>query len=110
MEIMPIYTMKYMFDWGSGVCLWSTNEASKKKYDYPVKTAELPITSGLKERLESLIEKHDEALNWQEPQGELLWSKEKQQAFRDEARQAYEELVQELGPVYEVEFIEHHLI
>ncbi len=52
-----------------------------KKYDYPVETSLLPISDRLKEHLEVLIEKHDEALNWQEPQGELLWSKEQQLEF-----------------------------
>ena len=94
--------MKYMFDWGSGVCLWSTNEAAVKKYDYSVETSVLPISDRLNERLEPLIEKHDEALNWQEPQGELLWSKEQEQGFIEEAHQAYEEVVRELGPDVDV--------
>ena len=33
---MAKYEMKYMFDWGSGTCVWSTNDAAIDKYDYPV--------------------------------------------------------------------------
>jgi len=34
---MAIYELKYMFDWGSGTCVWANNEASKKLFaNYPV--------------------------------------------------------------------------
>ena len=33
---MAKYEMKYMFDWGSGTCVWSTNDAAIDKYDYHV--------------------------------------------------------------------------
>ena len=31
------YEMKYMFDFASGVCIWSVNTAAREKYGYPVK-------------------------------------------------------------------------
>ena len=40
-----MFKPKYMFDWGSGACVWSTNEASVDKFgDYPVMTDVLPVS------------------------------------------------------------------
>ncbi|MBO7700714.1 MAG: hypothetical protein J6S47_06575 [Eubacteriaceae bacterium] len=59
-----MYKLKFMFDWGSGACVWSTNEASVDKFgDYPVMTDVLPVSQELKAELEHLIDWHDEALN-----------------------------------------------
>ena len=41
---MATYEMKFMFDWLSGTCVWSVNDAAHEKYDYPVDLSELPIT------------------------------------------------------------------
>ena len=30
---MAKYALKYMYDWGSGICLWSANDAAREKYD-----------------------------------------------------------------------------
>ena len=60
--------LRFMYDWGSGVCLWSANKAAEDKFgDYPITTSELPISQRLKEKLDQLIEMHDEALNWDDP-------------------------------------------
>lgn len=65
--------MKFMFDWGSGVCLWSTNDAAMEKFqDYPIFASQLPVSDKMKTELEYLIELHNEALNWDEPNGDLL--------------------------------------
>ena len=50
---MAKYEMKYLFDWGSGTCLWSTIDAAIDKYDYPVVLDNLPISSNLKIQLEN---------------------------------------------------------
>ena len=60
-----MYKLKFMFDWGSGGCLWSTNESSLDKFgDYLVTTDVLPVSQELKAKLDHLIDWHDEALNW----------------------------------------------
>ena len=107
---MAQYEMKYMFDWGSGTCVWSTNDAARDKYDYPVNIEELPISSALKEKLDYIIYKHDEALNWDDPAGDLLWSDEEIEQFKTEAKALYLQLKQELGDEYELELWENSLI
>ncbi len=103
---MATYTMKFMFDWGSGVCLWSTNQAAKARYDYPVFSSQLPVSDELKENLEQLLDWHDEALNWDEPNSNLLWSDEQINYFLSVSRKIYEQLCKELGSDYDIEFIE----
>lgn len=46
---MPKYKMRYMFDWGSGVCFWSNSDEAREKFcDYPIEEFEkLPISDEL---------------------------------------------------------------
>ncbi|MDE5860804.1 MAG: hypothetical protein K2J36_07675 [Ruminococcus sp.] len=104
---MATYTMKFMYDWGSGVCLWSTNQASKAKFNnYPIFTSQLPVSNDLKEKLEHLIEWHDEALNWEEPNSDLLWNEKQIDEFLNVSKKTFFRLCEELGSDYEIEFIE----
>ena len=99
--------MKFMFDWGSGVCLWSVNQATMKKFDgYPIFISKLPISDKLKNELKYLIELHDQALNWNEPNGDLLWDENQVDAFLKDAKRAYNSLCKELGSDYEIKLIE----
>ena len=86
---MQKYKLKYMFDWGSGVCLWSANEVATKRFqDYPVSTSQLPISDKLKIELEHLIAWHDEALNWGEPNSDLLWNDKQVEEFLGAAKKS----------------------
>lgn len=49
---------------------------------------------------------HDEALNWDEPNGELLWNDDQIDEFLKDARNAYYRLCEELGSDYEIELVE----
>ena len=107
-SIRKMYKLKFMFDWGSGVCLWSANKAAEDKFgDYPIATSELPISQRLKEKLDLLIEMHDEALNWDDPASGLLWDNNQINEFLEKANICYLALCDELGEAYEIEFIEH---
>lgn len=71
-----------MFDWGSGVCLWSADDATISKFgDYPITTDNLPVSETTKNTLEHLISWHDEAFNWNNPSGELLWDEQQVKVF-----------------------------
>lgn len=102
---MAKYKIRFMFEWGSGVCLWSMNEAAALLFeDYPIETDRLPISDGLKEELDRLIDKHVEAWDWDDPAGDLLWDENQIKEFTAEAEDAYKALCEELGPDYDVEF------
>lgn len=102
------YKLKFMFDWGSGICLWSANKNAEEKFgNYPIATDDLPISKELKEKLEQLIEWHDEAFNWDDPSGDLLWDNEQVHEFMLAAKNLYLVLCDELGEEYELEFADH---
>ena len=102
---MAQYELKFMYDWGSGVCVWSANAAAKKHFgDYPINTASLPISKELVDVLDNLIAQYDTALNWNNPGGALLWDKTQQAKFEEDARSAYKQLCIELGAEYKVSF------
>lgn len=107
---MAKYVLKYMYDWGSGTCLWSVNEAAHKQYDYPIDLDDLPLSDELKKELDFLVDKHDEALDWDYPPNPLLWSEQEQADFISRAKKAYYLIVKELGDDYEVELWENCLI
>jgi len=99
------YKLKFMYDWGSGVCVWSANTAAKKQFGtYPIETAKLPISQELVNWLNKLIAQHDTALNWDDPGGALLWDKMQQAIFEEESKSAYKQLCIELGSDYKVSF------
>lgn len=103
-----IYKLKFMFDWGSGVCLWSANKKAEDKFgDYPIALSELPVSQALKDKLEELIERHDEAFNWDDPAGDLLWDDSQVNKFLDTAQKYCLSLQDELGEDYEIEFVNH---
>lgn len=103
---MAKYEMKFSFDWGSGVCLWSTNNAARNKYGYPVETSQLPISEELKKDLEHLISWHDKALDWNEPQNNLLWTDEQIKEFLLTAKEMFKKVCMELGADYDVVLID----
>lgn len=69
---MAKYKMKYMFDFASGICVWSVNTAAREKCGYPVKADALPISNELVHILQELIARYDTALNWADPASGLL--------------------------------------
>lgn len=99
---MAKYEFRFMFDWGSGTCVWSANDAARKKFDYAVELSQLPISDELVDYLNKICDKHDEALDWDYPPNGLLWSEEEQNAFIKDARDGYEKLCKELGTGYHV--------
>ncbi len=72
---MAEYHFVFMMDFGSGTCLWSKNKAAEDKYGYAVDIEELPVSKKLKKEVLDLISRHDGALNWNEPNGSLIWTK-----------------------------------
>lgn len=66
----------------------------------------MPVSDELKEKLEHLIEWHDETLNWEEPNSDLLWNEKQIDEFLDVSKKAFLRLCEELGSDYEIEFIE----
>ena len=65
----------------------------------------MPISNGLKETLDDLINLYDTCLNREDPNGDLMWNKNQIEEFLKMARNAYVKLCKELGSKYEIELI-----
>ena len=44
---MSHYVLRYFFDAGSGICLWSANDEAREKFDYPVQLSDLELPENL---------------------------------------------------------------
>jgi hypothetical protein len=100
MSARPTYRLRFFFDTGSGVCLWSANEAARERYDYPVEPRALPLQEDTVCDMERVIAWYDEWMDWNNaPQPNSSWD---EAAFTEAARRLLDRLQQELGPDYEV--------
>ncbi len=91
------YEFRYFFDPGSGVCLWSNNEAANARYGYPVDHWELPLSENTKRWLQYLIAWFDTSLDWESPgDSDDTWSEDELNRFRAAARKGLEMLWREL--------------
>ncbi len=89
--------IRFMFDYGALSCLWDNKEGSVLPLeDFPI-SKELLIT------LESLSFEFDSILNWDDPAAGFVWTTEQIENFRSRAKQAYKELIAQLGDEYKVE-------
>ena len=100
---MEQYQLRMMFDFGAGSCVWSGDDATIQRVQgYCVDIDCLPVSDELRTILLHLCAERDTALDWEYPQGDLLWSEKEQERFRQKAKAAYESLCAELGEDYRV--------
>lgn len=62
-----LYVLRFFFDAGSGVCLWSGNKTAEERFDYPVETSKLNLPADLADELEQLITDYDADFPWDDP-------------------------------------------
>lgn len=100
---MTVYRLKYMFDAGSGICLWAASDAARGRFGYPVDDDELPLSEALRARVRRLLEWYDRSLDWDDPGGPSPWDAAEEARFAAEARAVLAALREELGPDFEIE-------
>lgn len=96
------YVLRFFFDAGSGVCLWSANEAAHERYGYAVDVDSLSLSGETREAVEALLRAYDAGFNWDDPAGADLWSPAEAQAFEREAEAVLKRLRTELGSSFDV--------
>jgi hypothetical protein len=99
---MPIYRLRYFFDAGSGICLWSANDAAREKYGYAIKASNLPLPENTWRRIVYLASWYDTSIDWEYPPGPSPWDKVEEARFRTEAQQLLGLLRRQLGEGYEI--------
>ena len=103
MSGQTIYKLRYFFDFGSGGCLWSANDAANEHFgNYPVGICKLPISRTLEMRIQFVLSWHDTFLNWDNVPQPSQWSDREVKQFRAAAQEVLHLLREELGPNFEI--------
>ena len=93
-----MYELRFFFDFGSGICLWSKNEAARVEYGYPVDHQKLPISENTKRWLDHLIAWYDIGLDWDNvPNQNELWTLKEAQNFEAAVAKGYQLLLHDLS-------------
>jgi hypothetical protein len=99
---MGTYKLRYFFDPGSGICLWSENDLDRDRFGYPVELDSLELTSSVKRQAETLIAWFDTSLDWNDPSASSPWSDVERERFQNEAARLLRSLQETLGAAYEI--------
>jgi hypothetical protein len=94
--------LRYLFDPGSGVCLWAADDEAKRAFGYRVELEQLPLSQEVLELGEQLIILFDTSIDWRYPPRPSPWSSVEQESFRVASQQFYKRLVSELGKRFEI--------
>ena len=94
---MATYKFRYFFSAGSGVCLWSDNDAAREKFDYPVNFSKLTLSENLQRKALYIMAWYDTSLDWDYPPDPSPWSEEEKTRFNLAAQELYLDLCEKLG-------------
>ena len=98
-----MYRLRFFFDHGSGVCLWTAGEAARERFGgYPVALGALPLPPATVREGEDLLTRYDTSLDRDDPAGPSPWTDAEFAAFHADARAFLARLRRELGPAFEV--------
>lgn len=97
---MSSFVLRYFFDLGSGICLWSANDAAREKFGYPVDLHDLGLPNDV--LLEAVIAWYDTSTDWRSPCDASSWSGSERARFHEASRGLLCKLRQHLGPGYEI--------
>ena len=96
------YRLRYFFDAGAGVCLWSANKAPRAHYGVAITPEQLPLPEATRQEVNRLVAWYDTSLDWDNPAGPTPWSLEECERFNLAARTLLQRLRVQLGSDYEV--------
>ena len=93
----PTFHLRFFFDAGSGICLWSSNDAARERFGYAVDPAQLPISENLRRVAVHVCAWYDTSLDWGNPGGSSPWSAEEAGRFAQAATSLLAEFRTALG-------------
>ncbi len=99
---MENYKLRYFFDPGSGICLWSENDLARDRFGYPVELDSLELTSSVKAQAEELIVWFDTSIDWNYPPAPSPWSDMERERFQVAAASLLSSLQECLGAGFEI--------
>jgi hypothetical protein len=99
---MKTYKLRFSFDPGSGICLWSENGLARDRFGYPVELDSLELSASVKRKAEELIGRFDTSVDWSYPPAPSPWSKMERERFKVEAAGLLHSLQECLGDGFEI--------
>jgi hypothetical protein len=96
------YRIRFFFDWGSGTCLWSANDAARQAFDYPIDPGKLPLSAETIDRIGRMCAWYDKALNWDYPPDPGPWRQDECDRFNGQSALLLESIRRELGADFDV--------
>jgi hypothetical protein len=100
---MAKYRLRYFFDPGAAICLWSANDVARQEFGYPVDARNLPLPEITRIRLDDLAAWYDTSIDWDYPPGPSPWDEAESQRFNAEAQKLLATLREQLGSDFEIE-------
>ena len=97
------YRAAFFFDCGSGYCLWSADDRTRDRFDYPIEHDELPLSSAVIAKLTELCDRVDRSLNWDYPPDPGPWRQDECDRFNADVADVIARLRAELGAAWEIE-------
>jgi hypothetical protein len=90
--------LRFMFDAGSGTCLWAADDAARSAFGYAVDHHALPLDAALRARLDMLVAWHDRSIDWADPGGPSPFGAAERARFATASHEALAMLRAALGP------------
>jgi hypothetical protein len=100
--LMTTYELRYFFDYGSGTCLWSSNEAANIRFGYPVELDDLDVPPAAKDLAFDLLRRFDISLNWDDPASPPIWSDQDRDRFTSDSKRLLTQLSEHLGQDFRI--------
>jgi len=111
------YKLRFLFDYNSGGCLWSDNDAAYEKFgvgcldteiydmeDNIVEEAKIKLPVSIRQRVLDLDKLYSESLNWNDPASKSLWNSAQWKSFHEQTRELHRQIALTLGDDFEVAY------
>lgn len=99
---MHRYALRYFFEPGSGICLWSANAAARERFTYAVELELLDLPPEVVSRGNALITQFNSSIDWNNPPGPSPWPEGQRAQFESQAQELLGMLQDSPGPEFEI--------
>jgi len=99
---MTCYRLRFFFDAGAGVYLWSSDASARERYGIAISPEQLPLSAATQQAVNRLVRWYDASLDWDNPAGPTPWSPEECVRFNAAARALLTQLRLQLGTDYDL--------
>ena len=93
---------RFLFDAGSGICLWTLDAPTRERFGYPIDHRTIGLSVDLVAAVDELLARYDSSIDWDDPGGPSPWGDEDHAAFERDAAAVLARIRAELGPGWEV--------